>query len=142
MTKTKDQPESPDPVGEAVAGTNLSAEATEDFVLKNRFSPQREAAMKAYREQARQVYTPSPSQFVPADVATGAMFQPPPGGPGVVQFDVLNSTIAEAEVFLDDHDDQPELVAAALEAEQASESPRKGMVEMLERRQRALDDAD
>jgi hypothetical protein len=132
-TKKQDQQGQQDPVGEAVEAVEMSAEDRDDFVIANRFSPEREAAMRAYRREFAQNQpgrmAATRSVFAPVEVS-----QPRQGGDVVQPFDPAEHTVAEVEAFADDH---PELVPALLEVERAQDEPRKTLLEGLERRQGA-----
>lgn len=126
--QTQDQPE-PDAVGEAVRAVDVSGDERDDFIIANRYSPEREAAMRAYRESFAQNspgrMAATRSVFAPVEV-----FQPHTGGETTV-FDPAEHTIAEVEVFADEN---PGLVQALLEVEQAQDEPRVTLVEKLEHR--------
>jgi hypothetical protein len=136
MAKKDQDQESVDPVGAAVENVDMLGSQRDDFVIENRYSPEREAAMRAYR-QSFQTDAPgrmaaTRSVFAPVDVS-----QPRQGGDAIV-FDPAEHTIPEVEEFAADH---PELVGALLEVERAQDKPRVTLVEALEKRQASAEEA-
>jgi hypothetical protein len=121
MTK-KDQPA--DPVGDV----DMSAEERDAFVLKNRYSPEREAVMRAHREAALA------REALPSSAWTPEGVRQPRRGEVTTDFSPADHTIAEIEEYVEAHPDHAE---AILEAEQAGEQPRVGVVEAMERRLRS-----
>lgn len=125
-----------DAAREAVTGVSMSTEQRNEFVVANRFSPEREAVQRAYRES----FSADVNQTLDRPRLAGPEVNMPVGEDQVpAGFDVESMTVSELEAFADDH---PQLVGAILEAEQARDHVRKGVVEAMERRQAADAGAD
>lgn len=134
-TTTDDEAEAPVnlPAEGADVASGMSPEERSAFVLEHRYSPEREAIMKAHYA----AHNTATAENAPADrpSLSGAVSMPI-AEDQVPSVDVEGMTVDQVEEFADKH---PELVADILEAEQAREHPRKGVVEAMEKRQRAAE---
>jgi hypothetical protein len=135
-TRTDDADEAPTnaPAEGADVATGMEPEQRHNFVMANRYSPERAAVMQAHYE-ANQASGRDANLAQQTPSLSGAVSMPI-GEDQVPSVDVESMTVDQVEQFADEH---PELVADILEAEQAREHPRSTLIEAMEKRQRAVE---